>query len=147
MTSLVTIRRLALLALLVMGIAALLPAQIKPAVGIRQNTPSVHAFTNARIVVSPGAVIDKGTLVMRDGVITAVGKNAAVPGDARVWDMTGMTLYPGLIDSYSDLGMPKKPSATRPFLFHGFGCKTCPAKFRAEPEKYGEAALKNQVVE
>jgi YHS domain-containing protein len=29
----------------------------------------------------------------------------------------------------------------------GFGCKTCPAKFRAEPEKYGEAALKNQVVE
>lgn len=29
----------------------------------------------------------------------------------------------------------------------GFGCKTCPAKFRVEPEKYGEAALKNQVVE
>lgn len=29
----------------------------------------------------------------------------------------------------------------------GFGCKTCPAIFRAEPEKYGEAALKNQVVE
>lgn len=29
----------------------------------------------------------------------------------------------------------------------GFGCKACPAKFRAEPEKYGEAALKNQVVE
>lgn len=29
----------------------------------------------------------------------------------------------------------------------GFGCKTCPAKFRADPAKYGEAALKNQVVE
>jgi hypothetical protein len=29
----------------------------------------------------------------------------------------------------------------------GFGCKACPSKFAAEPEKYGEAALKNQVVE
>lgn len=29
----------------------------------------------------------------------------------------------------------------------GFGCRMCPPKFRAEPEKYGEAALKNQVVE
>jgi YHS domain-containing protein len=29
----------------------------------------------------------------------------------------------------------------------GFGCKTCPPKFKADPEKYGEAALKNQVVE
>ncbi|MCK6491165.1 MAG: hypothetical protein L6R48_23180, partial [Planctomycetes bacterium] len=29
----------------------------------------------------------------------------------------------------------------------GFGCKACPAKFRAEPEKYGEAALLNKVVE
>jgi len=29
----------------------------------------------------------------------------------------------------------------------GFGCKACPPKFAANPEKYGEAALKNQVVE
>jgi hypothetical protein len=29
----------------------------------------------------------------------------------------------------------------------GFGCRACPPKFKAEPEKYGEAALKNQVVE
>ncbi|HEV8538537.1 MAG TPA: hypothetical protein VGR15_06400, partial [Bacteroidota bacterium] len=87
-------------------------AQVKPAVGIRQNTPAVHAFTNARIVASPGKVIEKGTLVIRDGVITAVGPSAVIPADARVWDLTGMTLYPGLIDSYSDIGMPKKPKAT-----------------------------------
>jgi len=29
----------------------------------------------------------------------------------------------------------------------GFGCKTCPPKFKADPAKYGEASLKNQVVE
>jgi imidazolonepropionase-like amidohydrolase len=83
--------------------------QIAPPVGIRHNTPSVHAFTNARIVTAPGTVIEKGTMIVRDGVITAIGTNAAIPADARVWDMTGMTIYPGLIDSYSDVGMPKKP--------------------------------------
>ena len=71
--------------------------QIKPAAGIRQNTPSVHAFTNAKIVTAPGKVIEKGTLVIRNGVIVAVGANAAVPADARVWDVSGMTIYPGFI--------------------------------------------------
>ncbi len=83
--------------------------QIKPPVGIRQNTPDVHAFTNARIVVAPGIIIEKGTLVVRDGIIVAVGKDVAVPADPRVWDMSGKTLYPGLIESYSDIGVPKKP--------------------------------------
>jgi imidazolonepropionase-like amidohydrolase len=84
-------------------------AQTEPPVGIRQNTPAVHAFINARIVTAPGKVIEKGTVVIRDGVISAVGANVTVPPDARVWDMSGMTMYPGLIDSYSDYGVPKKP--------------------------------------
>ncbi|MBI1803394.1 MAG: amidohydrolase family protein [Ignavibacteriae bacterium] len=94
--------------------ATMLIGQIRPAVGIRQNTPSVHAFTNTRIVIAPGKVIERGTLVIRDGVITAVGVNIPVPADARVWDMSGMTLYPGFIDSYSDIGVPKKPIAGGP---------------------------------
>jgi imidazolonepropionase-like amidohydrolase len=94
-------------------IAAMVPAaaQVAPAVGIRQNTPDVHAFVNARIVVSPGRVVEKGTLVVRDGMIEsigAVGANAKVPADARVWDLAGMTVYPGLIESYSDAGLPKQ---------------------------------------
>jgi imidazolonepropionase-like amidohydrolase len=89
--------------------AAVAFAQLRPAVGIRQNTPAIHAITNVRIVTAPGKVIDKGTLVMRDGIITAVGAAVTPPADARVWDMTGMTVYPGFIDGYSDLGVPKKP--------------------------------------
>lgn len=87
-------------------------SQTTPPEGIRKNTPTVHAFTNARIIQSPGKVIEKGTLVIRDGVIQAVGTNASIPGDARVWDMKGQTLYPGLIDSYSDYGVPKAPKPT-----------------------------------
>ena len=38
---------------------------------------------------------------MRDGVITAVGEDVPIPAGARVHNMTGKTLYPGLIDSGS----------------------------------------------
>lgn len=86
--------------------------QTAPAEGIRKNTPTVHAFTNTRIVPLPGKMIEKGTLVIRDGVIQAVGANVSVPADARVWDMKGQTLYAGLIDSYSDYGLPKAPKPT-----------------------------------
>ncbi len=83
--------------------------QIAPPDGIRENSPTVHALTNAKIIVAPGVVIDKGTVVVRDGIIIEVGANVSIPPDARLWDMSGMTIYPGFIDSYSDLGMPKKP--------------------------------------
>jgi imidazolonepropionase-like amidohydrolase len=87
-------------------------AQTDPPEGIRKNTPAVHALTNARIIPSPGKVIENGTLVIRDGVIVGVGANATIPADARVWDVKGQFLYPGLIDSYSDFGLPKAPRPT-----------------------------------
>jgi imidazolonepropionase-like amidohydrolase len=83
-------------------------AQTTPPEGIRTNTPSVYALTNARINPSPGKVIEKGTLVIRDGIIESVG-TAPPPADAVIRDMEGMTIYPGLIDAYSDYGMPKPP--------------------------------------
>lgn len=86
-------------------------AQIEPTTGLRDNTPAVHAFVNGRIVTAPGRIIEKGTLVIRDGVIEAVGERAAIPADARVWDMEGRTLYPAFLDAYSTYGLPKPPSA------------------------------------
>ncbi|RMF66347.1 MAG: hypothetical protein D6743_06555, partial [Calditrichaeota bacterium] len=82
-------------------------AQTKPIEGIRENTPQVHALVNARIVQAPGRVIPKGTIVLRDGVIEAVGANVSPPPDARVWDYSGLTVYPGLIESFSQVGLPK----------------------------------------
>lgn len=83
-------------------------SQTTPIAGIRENTPQVHALTNLRIVQSPGVVIEKGTVVLRDGVIEAVGAQVVPPPDARIWDYEGLTVYPGLIESYSQLGLPKK---------------------------------------
>jgi imidazolonepropionase-like amidohydrolase len=71
--------------------------------GLHENTPAVHALVNARVVVSPGSVLAKATVVVRDGVIEAVGADVVPPADARVWDLTGKTIYPGLIDAYTEL--------------------------------------------
>jgi N-acetylglucosamine-6-phosphate deacetylase len=79
------------------------PPSVAPPAGLRHNTPEVHALVGGRIVVAPGKVIEQGTLVIRDGLITHVGADVAPPPDARVWDMHGKTLYAGLIDAYSEL--------------------------------------------
>src|SRR4249919_743334 len=57
-----------------------------------------YAITNARIVTAAGAPIEKGTVVMRDGVIEDVGASVTVPADALVVDGAGLVVYPGLID-------------------------------------------------
>jgi imidazolonepropionase-like amidohydrolase len=72
--------------------------------------PAVYAIKDARIVTVSGPTIDKGTIVFRDGLITAVGASVPIPADARVIEAAGMTVYPGLIDAYTDLGLPSAPS-------------------------------------
>ncbi len=74
--------------------------------GLRDNTPRWHAITGARIVVSPDKVIERGTLVIRDGVVVAVGANVAVPAGAREWKLDGRTVYAGFIDMASSVGVP-----------------------------------------
>jgi N-acetylglucosamine-6-phosphate deacetylase len=74
----------------------------RPAEGLRVNTPRVVALTNVKIVASPGSVIERGSVVMRDGMIEAVGE-VAPPADAVVIDLDGRWVYPGLIDVYAEM--------------------------------------------
>lgn len=71
-----------------------------------------YAITNARIVTVSGASIEKGTVVVRDGLIQAVGADASVPADAQVFDGTGLTVYPGFIDALTNLGLPAARTPT-----------------------------------
>src|SRR5919107_4105018 len=50
---------------------------------------SAYALTGARIVTVAGPTIERGTVVVRDGLIAAVGANVSAPPDARVIDGTG----------------------------------------------------------
>ena len=81
----------------------------------QRSAIDTYAITNARIVSVSGPTIERGTVVIRDGLIAAVGANITAPADARVIDGNGLTVYPGLIDSNTSLGIPQPsptPSAT-----------------------------------
>jgi imidazolonepropionase-like amidohydrolase len=74
--------------------------------------PPVYALTGGRVVTVSGAVQDGATVVLRDGVIEAVGPGATVPADARVIDAKGLTLTPGLIDAFGGVGLPAPARGT-----------------------------------
>ena len=67
------------------------------------------ALTNARIETVTRGVIERGTIVIRDGLIEAVGADVRPPSDARVVDLAGKRVFPGLIDLTSTLGLPSAP--------------------------------------
>jgi hypothetical protein len=74
---------------------------------------STVAIRNAKIVTVSGPVIAKGTVILKNGLIEAVGENVTVPADAWIVDGEGMTVYPGLIDGLSTVGIPgAAPAAT-----------------------------------
>ena len=70
------------------------------------EAPSTFAIRNARIVTISGPIIAKGTVVVKHGLIDAVGENVAIPPEAWVIDGEGKTVYPGLIDPLSTVGIP-----------------------------------------
>ena len=82
----------------VVFLAVVVACQALPA---RAAAPDVWAITGARIVPVSGPAIEKGTVVIRDGLIEAVGAAVTAPADARTIDGTGLTVYPGLIDAFA----------------------------------------------
>lgn len=80
----------------------------------QRSAIDTYAITNARIVTVSGPVIERGTVVIRNGLIVAAGANVSAPSDARVIDGAGLTVYPGLIDSYTNLALPEAASSPSP---------------------------------
>src|SRR5437016_4638380 len=75
------------------------------------NTPSpTYIIRNARIVTVSGADIDNGILVIINGHIAAVGANISAPAGAQEIDARGLTIYPGMIDLGSNMGLIEVPT-------------------------------------
>src|SRR5437868_8661943 len=104
-------RRLRIICALVACCALVTPFQTTTRA--QRNAIETYAITNARIFPVSGTVIERGTVVIRNGLIAAVGAQVAAPADARVIDGTGLTVYPGLIDANTTLGIPQ-PSPSTP---------------------------------
>jgi len=65
----------------------------------------VHAIVGARIEIGDGRVIEKGTVLIRDGLIEALGPDLAVPPDAEVLKGDGLTVFPGFVDAFLTKGL------------------------------------------
>ena len=67
------------------------------------------AIRNAKIVTVSGPDIERGTVVIRDGKIEAVGANVSVPAGAQTIDGNGLSVYPGMIDAGTNMGLVEVP--------------------------------------
>jgi imidazolonepropionase-like amidohydrolase len=90
---------------LLLTLVLVLVSSILAASAFAQDKPI--ALKGGKLLTVSHGVIENGTVVMQGGKITAVGaaNTVNVPADAQVIDATGMTIYPGLIDSESNLGL------------------------------------------
>src|SRR4051794_27469881 len=70
----------------------------------RAFRPKAYALLNAKVIVAPGEVVDKTNLIIRDGVIAAIGPDESAPPDAIRIDLAGKTVCAGFIDAASSWG-------------------------------------------
>src|SRR5262245_2171699 len=89
---------------LLLGVASLLCSPTSSAERPGDLRPRVFAIRDARVVPEPGTVLTKATVVIRDGLIDAVGPSVKAPPDALVVDGKGLTVYAGFVDALSNWG-------------------------------------------
>jgi imidazolonepropionase-like amidohydrolase len=92
---------------MVYGLSTATAQEYYPQTGIKDKRTEVYAFTNATLHVDYKTVIEKATLVITDGVVTASGTNITAPKNAVVIDVNGAHIYPSFIELYSDYGLPE----------------------------------------
>ena len=83
--------------------------------GMADQREDHYALTNSTLVPQPGVLLEKATLLIKEGKIVAFGRDVDIPQGAVVYDMEGQYIYPSFIDLYSDYGMPApKAEGKRP---------------------------------
>ncbi|OYW08187.1 MAG: hypothetical protein B7X34_09170 [Acidobacteriia bacterium 12-62-4] len=80
----------------------------------QQPTSGVIAIRGAGIHPANAPAIPSGTIVLRNGLIEAVGPNVPIPAEAFVIEGAGLQVYPGLIDALSTWGLPTGPARPAP---------------------------------
>jgi len=95
----------ALVSLATIGLSPLATAQ-SPIVDVTP-TPTITAITGGKLLTITHGTIENGTIVFQSGKILAAGPASSVkiPTGATIVDAKGMTVYPGLIDSETNLGL------------------------------------------
>src|SRR5665647_603704 len=63
------------------------------------------AIINATLITISGPIIEKGTLLLDNGKIIAVGKDLAIPSEAEVIDAEGKYVMPGIVEAHCHIGV------------------------------------------
>ncbi len=79
--------------------------------GVKTSRTGTTIFTNAKIHVKPGEIIENAMFAIKDGKISAIGKNINIPANSQTIDLTGKEVYPSFIDLYSTFGIKKPKEA------------------------------------
>ena len=88
------------------GVVALFACGLEaPGVRAQGGEPPYFAIRGAKIVPVSGAPTDNGTIIISRGIIAAVGRDIKIPDEAWIIDGKGLTVYPGLIDAFTDIGL------------------------------------------
>ena len=85
------------------------------ALPLSADAPGVYAITGGTVHPVSGAAIPNGVVIIRGGLIEAVGANLPIPVDATVIDAKGGHVYPGLIDAGTSLGFASAAPRRRGF--------------------------------
>jgi len=75
--------------------------------GVVSKNTNYTAITNAKIYVTPTQIIEKGTLLIKDGKVVSVGASVTIPKNTDIIDVSGKSIYPSFIDIFSDFGVEK----------------------------------------
>ena len=79
-----------------------------PSLFAQGGEPQYFAIRGAKVVPVSGPPMENATVVISRGIITAVGKDVVIPPEAWVIDGKGLIVYPGLVDSFTDVGIPPR---------------------------------------
>ena len=83
-----------------------------PSLQAQGGEPQYFAIRGAKVVPVSGPPVENASIVISCGLITAMGRDVAVPPEAWVIEGKGLTVYPGLFDSFTDVGIPAAPPGT-----------------------------------
>lgn len=83
-----------------------------------RRVTGTYAIKNATITTSPGKTVENATILIKDGLILAVGANVTIPKEAQVIEADSLYIYPGFIDGASNAGVSKPTDPDRPSNFN-----------------------------
>jgi hypothetical protein len=111
---------------LAFGVTLLALLAAAPQMRAQGGEPQYFAIRGAKIVPVSGPPMENATVVMAHGVITAIGKDVAIPPDAWIIEGKSLTVYPGLFDAFTDVGLPTAAPAPGASEAGGGGRRTAP---------------------